>query len=237
MKRYLLPLFILVVAAVVSTTLSVPPANRMVVVWIVPAINRVVAALVVPLTGWSVVALFSIALVVFGTLHILIELIFKRETYLMRSPLADLRRSMVDLAKRTSTLEAASQDLEMFKSRVSHDLSSPRRSAGDFSQALLDEYQRRLNGGANLPDNLADAIIGTASAAREPAPVAWREWLALLRQRYLQDFIKNGGATVKFVIPWDDMESRELWNELQQASEEDSYTFCYVDAASTRING
>ncbi len=100
MKRYLLPLFILVVAAVVSTTLSVPSANRMVVEWNVPAINRVVAALDVPLTGWTVVALFSIALVVFGTLHILIELIFKRETYLMRSPLSDLRRSMVDLAKR-----------------------------------------------------------------------------------------------------------------------------------------
>ena len=62
------------------------------------------------------------------------------------------------------------------------------------------------------------------------------EWLSVLRKEYLQDFIKSGGAAVKFVVPLDDPEHKGLLEKLQKAAEEDGYLFVSIDAATTKAH-
>ena len=62
------------------------------------------------------------------------------------------------------------------------------------------------------------------------------DWLAVLRKEYLQDFIRSGGAAVKFAVPLDSMEHKGLLAALRQMAEEDDYLFVSVDAAITRVH-
>jgi len=61
-----------------------------------------------------------------------------------------------------------------------------------------------------------------------------KDWLSVLRKEYLQDFIKSGGAAVKFVVQMDCLEHEEVVGQLRLASEEDGYLFVHVDAATTK---
>lgn len=60
------------------------------------------------------------------------------------------------------------------------------------------------------------------------------DWLAVLRKEYLQDFVRNGGAAVKFVAPLDCLEHHDLVQQLRLAAEEDGYLFVSLDSATTR---
>ncbi len=62
------------------------------------------------------------------------------------------------------------------------------------------------------------------------------DWLPVLRREYLQNFLRNGGAAVKFVIPEERREHEELWKELGRAAQEDGYVFVEVDAANTKVH-
>jgi hypothetical protein len=66
--------------------------------------------------------------------------------------------------------------------------------------------------------------------------MAMQDWLAVLRKEYLQGFIKNGGAGVKFVVPWEYAERQTLWENLSSVSQEESYAFAAVDAATTKAH-
>jgi len=63
-----------------------------------------------------------------------------------------------------------------------------------------------------------------------------QEWLDIIRKEYLQDFIRRGGATVKFVVPMEEIGHDQLRDELRKAAEEEEFLFAFVDAASTKIH-
>jgi hypothetical protein len=63
-----------------------------------------------------------------------------------------------------------------------------------------------------------------------------QDWLDTVRKEYLQDFIRRGGAAVKFVVPMGEIGHNYLRNELRRVSEEEGYLFAFVDAASTKIH-
>ena len=63
-----------------------------------------------------------------------------------------------------------------------------------------------------------------------------QEWLDTIRKEYLQDFIRRGGAAVKFVVPMEEIGHDQLRDELRRAAEEEGFLFAYVDAASTKIH-
>lgn len=60
------------------------------------------------------------------------------------------------------------------------------------------------------------------------------DWLSILRKEYLQDFVRNGGAAVKFVVPLDCLEHDDLAEQLRLAAEEDGYLFVFLDSATTK---
>lgn len=63
-----------------------------------------------------------------------------------------------------------------------------------------------------------------------------REWLDTVRKEYLQDFIRRGGAAVKFVVPMEEIKHHQFRDELRKAAEEEGFQFAFIDAASTKIH-
>jgi hypothetical protein len=61
------------------------------------------------------------------------------------------------------------------------------------------------------------------------------DWLAVLRKEYLQEFIKNGGAGVKFVVPWEPSSHLALQDGLSRMAREEGYAFVSVDSATTKV--
>lgn len=63
-----------------------------------------------------------------------------------------------------------------------------------------------------------------------------QEWLSVVRHEYLHDFIRPGGAAVKFAIPGEGSELGEIKTGLQQIAKEEGFLCAFVDAATTRIH-
>ncbi|MBI4332021.1 MAG: DUF2791 family P-loop domain-containing protein [Chloroflexi bacterium] len=63
-----------------------------------------------------------------------------------------------------------------------------------------------------------------------------REWLAVVKKEYLQDFVQSGGAAVKFAIPVECVERAQLLAELKNLVEAEGFQFAALDAASARIH-
>lgn len=66
--------------------------------------------------------------------------------------------------------------------------------------------------------------------------ITQKEWLDTIRGEYLHDFIKRGGAAVKFVVPMENKDHTQLLNLLRKTSEEEKYLFTSVNAVSTKIH-
>lgn len=63
-----------------------------------------------------------------------------------------------------------------------------------------------------------------------------REWLARVRSEYLESFIPDGGAAVKFVVPYPPISADVIRAGLRDAADENGFQFAAVDAASTRLH-
>ncbi len=63
-----------------------------------------------------------------------------------------------------------------------------------------------------------------------------REWLDVIRRDYLDDFVREGGAAVKFIVPPSAAGRREVVDGLREIAEQARYQFALVDAATTKIH-
>ena len=61
------------------------------------------------------------------------------------------------------------------------------------------------------------------------------EWLTVVQREYLQSFIRDGGATVKFIVPTEEINHGGLRQGLRSIAEAEGYQFAWVDAATTRV--
>lgn len=66
--------------------------------------------------------------------------------------------------------------------------------------------------------------------------IVFQEWLNIVRSEYLQDFIRLGGAAVKFIIPFGDHQYDRCRQELQRVADQEGFLFALVDAANTKIH-
>lgn len=62
------------------------------------------------------------------------------------------------------------------------------------------------------------------------------EWLQVIRKEYLQEFVRQGGAAVKFVVPLGETEPLDLKSALHKVAQEEDFHFAFVDAAVTKIH-
>ena len=63
-----------------------------------------------------------------------------------------------------------------------------------------------------------------------------QDWLEIVRREYLQDFIRHGGAAVKFVVPAEEIGHDQLRDQLGKIAKEEGFLFAFVDAKSTKIH-
>lgn len=64
----------------------------------------------------------------------------------------------------------------------------------------------------------------------------FQEWLSVIKKEYLEDFVRNGGATVKFAVPVEAAARQHLQSGLQAAAETEGYHFAFVDSANVKIH-
>jgi hypothetical protein len=66
--------------------------------------------------------------------------------------------------------------------------------------------------------------------------VGFDEWLALLRREYLEDFVRQGGAAVKFAVVDDHATGSALLRTIQSEGEQSGYLVVRVDAAAVKAH-
>jgi len=62
------------------------------------------------------------------------------------------------------------------------------------------------------------------------------DWLEIVRKEYLQDFIRGGGAAVKFVVPTEEIDHVDLRGKIRGVSEAEGYLFASVEAEKTAVH-
>ncbi|MFQ6028982.1 MAG: hypothetical protein ACE5Q6_15990, partial [Dehalococcoidia bacterium] len=209
MKRYQLTLMF-AIAAVAFTSLYVLAASQ-----------AIVAALFI--------SLLSVVLIVDNR----VQRTRSRDRAIIGEQLAARKRAEAELARRAAALEAAKKELAAFKQSAAAATSTP----DGFGRALIDDYE----------DHLEDDLVSTVVTPDEvetyvsPQPeeavgLACQDWIPVLRQSYLQGFIKNGGATVKFAVPRETADQQELFQELEHVATAEDFVYISVDAATTRVH-
>ncbi len=63
-----------------------------------------------------------------------------------------------------------------------------------------------------------------------------QDWLKLIRREYLQDFVRRGGAAVKFPVPMETEARDELRDGLRAVAGEEDFLFVFVDASKTKVH-
>jgi hypothetical protein len=62
------------------------------------------------------------------------------------------------------------------------------------------------------------------------------DWLPFLDREYLAEFVKDGGASVKFVIPHDHEARSAILDGIEQRADAQDFMVARVDAAETRVH-
>ena len=62
------------------------------------------------------------------------------------------------------------------------------------------------------------------------------DWIDIFRKEYLNDYIMNGSAAVKFAVPKDEPTHKEVLKQLRECSVDSGYVAVSVDAAETKVH-
>lgn len=62
------------------------------------------------------------------------------------------------------------------------------------------------------------------------------DWAEFVRREYLEGFIRDGGAAIKFCVPLEEAARAATWNALSLAGQQLGYMVFKIDAATTKIN-
>lgn len=62
------------------------------------------------------------------------------------------------------------------------------------------------------------------------------EWLSFIDREYLATFVRDGGAAIKFAVPFDDAWRTEVFSGLDRLAQRGGYTVVKINAAETRIH-
>jgi hypothetical protein len=62
------------------------------------------------------------------------------------------------------------------------------------------------------------------------------EWVDFVRREYLEGFIRDGGAAVKFCVPLEETARAATWNALSLMGQQLGYIVIKIDAATTKVN-
>jgi hypothetical protein len=61
-------------------------------------------------------------------------------------------------------------------------------------------------------------------------------WAEFIRREYLDGFIREGGAAIKFCVAIDDQARAATWDALGLAAQESGYVVVKIDASATKVN-
>ena len=61
-------------------------------------------------------------------------------------------------------------------------------------------------------------------------------WVTVIERDYLADFVREGGAAVKFVVSANETGRGQIRDRLREAADRDSFQFAFVDASVTKIH-
>ncbi len=61
-------------------------------------------------------------------------------------------------------------------------------------------------------------------------------WLKVVGEEYLRDYIQQGGAAVKFVVPGEDREHAPVCGEIKRVCENHGYVTAVLDSATTKLH-
>jgi len=72
--------------------------------------------------------------------------------------------------------------------------------------------------------------------SRERLCIRPDDWLDVVRQEYLRDFIRPGGAAVKLVVPIESSDGEAVIEGLRALANQENFPFASLDAATTKIH-
>ena len=72
--------------------------------------------------------------------------------------------------------------------------------------------------------------------AQGPPATTPGEWLGVVRQEYLETFIRSGGSALKIAVPRDEQARNAISDGLIQSGSELDFLVVQVDSADTRVH-
>lgn len=68
------------------------------------------------------------------------------------------------------------------------------------------------------------------------ATITPARWVQAIRSEYLESFVPEGGAAIKFCVPLDEPARGTTWNALSEVGRELGYVVVKIDASETKVN-
>jgi bacteriophage exclusion system BrxC/D-like protein len=68
------------------------------------------------------------------------------------------------------------------------------------------------------------------------ATITPSNWVEFIRREYLEEFIREGGAAIKFCVALEDQTRSTTWEAAELAAKQSGYIVAKIDASTTKVN-